>query len=60
MKFFKTVFKIVAVLMAIGAIACVAFVYWDKIEQAFFCVKKKIADMKLRCTECCDFADMEE
>jgi hypothetical protein len=52
----RCILTIVAVLAAIGVAAGLIITYWDKILDAFYAVKEKLAEKKDYFCDCdCDF-----
>lgn len=55
MKTARFVLKIVAAGLALAAAACCVIAFWDKIEEAFFCLKNKVK--KIECAHDSEFDD---
>ena len=59
MKTARCVLKIVAAALAIAAAACCVIAYWDKIENAFYCLKAKVQKIQCSCCECDESIDWD-
>ena len=63
MKAARCILKIVAALAVIGAAAGLVITYWDKILDAFYAVKDKIAEKRDYFCDCdydCECDDFED
>ena len=63
MKVARFVLKIVGWCLAVAAAACCIIAYWDKITEAFTCLRDKCASKRACCChspEFDDYADWDE
>lgn len=63
MKVARSVFKALAVLLALATALCLIVSYWDKICELFACAAAKLKEKKAQCPLCSseyeDYADWE-
>ena len=60
MKAARLVLKIVAGALALAAAVCCVIAFWDKIEEAFYCLRDKVRKIECSCDgECDDFVDWD-
>lgn len=60
MKAAQNILKIIAIVAAVGAVACLVVAYWDRIMNLFYKISDKIEEKRAQYGIGCEVSDFED